>query len=213
MDAVLNAQPLPSPDVIMRTLNPGETANFQAQACSLVWFMRDYANENYRHNLTDSFALLSRDATLEENTEAVADRMETWNSPEEIARHYGDYFAGYGTFSGCMLEGKTEYSNGRIQEARYAFMLAMSKRPKHYAPYYNLGLLAFEEGESGEADYYYQKAMNFGAATVVYAMALNAAADGRTYWALMLLQQAADLDPERFGEKARIMENRLRSTD
>ena len=214
-DAVLDTQPLPSPDVIMRTLNPGETANFQAQACSLVWFMRDYGYDDYRRNLTDSFVLLSRDATLEENTEAVADRIETWNSPEKIAGRYGNYFAPYGTFSGCMLEGKAAYSNGLIPEARYAFMRAMSRRPKHYAPYYNLGLLAFEEGESGDADYYYRKAMNFGAdeATVLYAMVLNAAADGRTYWALMLLQQAAALDPERFGEKARIMENRLRSTD
>ena len=196
---------LPSPEAIMRTASPASVDNFPGVAWSLVSFFLNSGNENYRRSLTESFMMLSYANTAEQNAAAVIGRIAMWNNLYDIARDHLNYLYGRRSFSELVAYGQSAYITGRPAVARAVFHMAREIRPDHYAPWYYLGLLAFNDGDTETAERYYRMALSLGAdtASVLYAMALNAAttATGMDE-AIELLRQAAGIAPDRFGERA-----------
>jgi tetratricopeptide (TPR) repeat protein len=75
---------------------------------------------------------------------------------------------------------------------------ALQLREDHHIPNYYLGLINYDNGNYSMADFYYKKALEFGAgeALTFYALGVNAYADNRFEEARDFLQQTVSLDPE-----------------
>jgi tetratricopeptide (TPR) repeat protein len=88
----------------------------------------------------------------------------------------------------------------------------MEQRPNHYAPYYYLGLIYYEEKSYDLAEEYYRSSLEYGAdeALVSYALGLNAASAGRNIDAVSWLQKASAADPARYKSRADELIGRLR---
>jgi len=207
LDAIREMQELPSPESIMRTVAPASIENFPGMAWSLVSFFLNSGNEHYLRSLTESFMMLSYINTAEENAVAIANRMAMWNDMDVMTVDHLDYLGSLRSFSEVVADGQAAYGASRTAEAEAAFRRALEIRPDHYAPWYYLGLMAYNAGDTETAERYYNKALAFGAdtASVMYAMALNAATAGRMDEAVELLNQTAELAPDRFGERVRTL--------
>jgi len=196
------------------TLSDGEDLReqsevFQAAAWSLVSFFMAEENSIYRRALTDSFMVLSPAAGAEENTQAVFHRLLLFHSIESLSADFTSYIAGRRTFAELITEGHNAYSSGQFSAAQAFFNRAAGQRSTHYAPYYYLGLLAYEEKRYEEADALYQLALDYGAprALLMFARGLNAAADGKNPEAIVFLEEAA-LD-ERYRTRSEELISRL----
>ncbi|MCL2600612.1 MAG: tetratricopeptide repeat protein [Treponema sp.] len=213
LDVIRGIPELPSPETIMQTTSPASVDNFPGLAWSLVSFFLNSGNDNYRRSLTESFMMLSYRNSTEENTAAMVSRIAMWNSMGDIARDHRIYLDSLSSFSELIAAGQYAYNAGRAADAEAAFRGALEIRPDHYAPWYYLGLLAYNDNNTEAAERYYRIALGFGAdtASVLYALALNAAIAGRTAEAMELLRQASATAPDRFGERAEILIEQLES--
>ena len=99
-----------------------------------------------------------------------------------------------------------------LENAEIYFLAALYQKPAHYAPYYYLGLLAYDENNYEIAETYYITALQYGAdsALVKYALGINAATAGRNTEAVAYLEEAAYESPERYKERAEAIMVRLR---
>ena len=188
----------------MRALSPAEVENFPGLAWSLVSFFLNSGNDGYLRSLNESFMTLTYANTVEANTAAVFARITAWNDVAAIAGDHLIYVNSRRSFSRLVAEGQSAYAENRTEEAKAAFRGALEIRPDHYAPWYYLGLMAFNAGDTETAERYYRIALDFGAdvASILYAMALNAATADRTDEAVELLRRTAEIAPDRFGERA-----------
>jgi tetratricopeptide (TPR) repeat protein len=147
--------------------------------------------------------LLSPAAEAVENSLILEQRIEEWNGLENLDRDYRAYLDSRRTFSDLMDLGQRARLSGEGETARSIFLEARDRRPDSYAPYYYLGLLAYGEGNWGEAEGYYLQSLERGAgeAPVSYALGLNAAAALRRDMAAEYLNRAAALEGGRYREK------------
>ena len=207
LDAVQAMSDPPSPEEIMRAADADAIENFPGLAWSLVSFFLSPGNENYHRSLVEGFMVMSYGASSEENAASVANRIAMWNCMEELARDYLAYVRLRDLFLALIAEGQSAYESGWALEAEEIFRHALEMRPGHFAPWYYLGLLAFNAGDTEAAERYYRTALELGAneATVIYALALNAATAGRISEAIEKLRESARLDPARFDASARIL--------
>jgi tetratricopeptide (TPR) repeat protein len=213
LDTVKNlGSALPGPEAILLADSRGLPPEFQSLAWSLVSFFLNSGNENYLRTMTDSFMVLSDGKNAAENAEAVAKRITMWNSMETLTRDYRNYLDSRKTFTELLEEGQRAYARGDALGAEVSFYTALDQRPGHYAPYYYLGLLAYEEGSYDMADQYYRSAIERGAdfALVCYALGVNAASAGKKMESINYLHRAAEASPERYREKAEGLIARLR---
>ena len=211
LDAVKGMGELPPPEAIMAAGAPAELENFPGLAWALVSFFLNSGNENYLRSLTESFMVLSYAAGADENAAAAAGRIAMWNDMGEMTVAFRAYVGSRRSFGELVEEGQAAYIEGRAQGAEEAFRRALEIRPDHYAPWYYLGLIAFNAGDTEAAQRYYRAALELGAdeAAVTYALALNAATAGRIGEAIGLLRRAAELSPARFGERAEALIGQL----
>ena len=195
---------IPSPEAIMRATAPATVHNFPGVAWSLVSFFLNSGNYEYLRSFTESFMMLRYESTAEENAAAVIARIALWNNLYDIARDHLRYLDSRRSFSELVADGQRAYISGYAAIARATFRRALEIRPDHYAPWYYLGLLAYNEGDTATAEWYYRMALSLGAdtASVLYAMALNAATATRIDEAIELLRQSAQIAPGRFRERA-----------
>jgi len=195
---------MPSPESIMRATAPVTVDNFPGVAWSLVSFFLNSGNYNYLRSFTESFMMLDYANTAEENAAAVVGRIAMWNNLYDMTRDHLYYIDSRRSFSELITYGQRAYISGRPETARAVFRRALEIRPDHYAPWYYLGLLAFNDGYTKTADRYYRMALSLGAdtASILYAMALNAATATRMDEAIELLNRAAEIAPDRFRERA-----------
>jgi tetratricopeptide (TPR) repeat protein len=177
---------------------------FDALSWSLASFFLHSGNEDYFRTLLECFMLLSRDADAAENSLILEWRIEEWNGLENLDRDYRAYLDSRRSFSELMDRGQRAWLSGEGGTARSLFLEARDQRPDSYAPRYYLGLLAYGEGNWGEAEGYYLQSLERGAgeAPVSYALGLNAAAALQRDKAAEYLNRAAALAPERYREKA-----------
>jgi tetratricopeptide (TPR) repeat protein len=201
-----------SPEAILLADQRGFPREFQSLSWALVSFFLNSGKEEYFRTMTESFLILSNTATAAENSGALLKRISLWNPLDKMARDFQSYLASRKTFTELIEEGQMFYAAGDPLGAELAFTGALDQRPAHYAPYYYLGLLAYEEGSFSMADEYYRAALQYGAdeALVSYALGVNAASAGRTGEAIEHLRRAAAVSPERYREKSDSLIQRLR---
>ncbi|MDR2019921.1 MAG: hypothetical protein LBQ14_04060 [Treponema sp.] len=186
--------------------------NLQPISWSLVSFLLNSGSEGYFRSLTDSFMLLSPGATAAENAAAVRKRLYLWAGPEAVEEDYQSYLTSRRTFAELVEAGRRSYAEGDPPAAEAYFYEALDQNPDHYAPYYYLGLLAYEKQRYDTAEQYYRSALQYGAdqALVRYALGLNAAAAGKRNEAAGFLEEAAAAAPERYKDRVRELLGRLK---
>jgi tetratricopeptide (TPR) repeat protein len=202
----------PSPESIMLADIRGIPEYFQSVSWALVSFFLNSGKEDYFRTMTDSFAILALPASAAENCQAVFNHISLWTDLHALEEDYRAYIAARKTFMELIDEGRDAYAARDLLGAELAFMSALDQKPDHYAPYYYLGLLFYEEKNYDMAEHYYRSALQYGAdsALVTYALGLNAAAAGRREAAVSFLEQAAAASPERYRQKAADIIARLR---
>jgi tetratricopeptide (TPR) repeat protein len=201
----------PGPKEIMLADKGGMLEHFQSLAWSLVSFFLNSGTKDYFRAVTESFLVLSPAAGAEENAEAVLGRISLFGSMEDLEKDYRNYIASRKTFPELIDEGQKAYAAKDRAAAELAFLRAVEQKPGHYAPYYYLGLLSYEEGSYDMAETWYLSAANNGAdgALVAYALGVNAASAGRKKEAADYLRRAAAASPERYGDRVRELLRRL----
>ncbi|GMO26180.1 MAG: hypothetical protein Ta2F_01690 [Termitinemataceae bacterium] len=191
----------------------GAPEYFQPVAWALVsFFLNSGGNGEYFRTLTESFMLLSPTKSAGDNAQAVLERLTSWTNLETMRADYDAYVGSRKTFSELVDLGQKGYTNREMSEAESFFLAALYQKPTHYAPYYYLGLLAYEDKNYDMAERYYRSALTYGAdpALVNYALGINAATAGRNSEAISYLQTAASESPERYKDRAESIIIRLR---
>jgi tetratricopeptide (TPR) repeat protein len=202
----------PSLQAVLLADSGGIPENFQSVSWALVSFLLNSGGENYFRALTETFMVLSPAASAAANGEAAMKRLSLWVDPETFTADYRAYLISRKTFAELIEAGQKAYGSKDPVSAELNFINALNLRPAHYAPYYYLGLLAYEERNYDMAEQYYRSALQYGAdpALVRYALGLNAASAGRTVEAIDYLEQAAAASPERYRSRVESLIRRLR---
>jgi tetratricopeptide (TPR) repeat protein len=185
--------------------------NFQICSWALSSFFLNSGRGDYFRSLTDSFMILSDGAAAADNSLAVTRRMGSWTDFDALERDYKSYLDSRKTFAELMDDGRGAYAAHDSVTAEICFLSALEQRPRHYAPYYYLGLIYYEEKSYDLADEYYRSSLEYGAdaALVSYALGLNAASAGKNADAAEWLQKAAEADPGRYKARAEDIIRRL----
>ncbi|MDR1430119.1 MAG: hypothetical protein LBI85_07485 [Spirochaetaceae bacterium] len=193
----------PSLDSVLMADIQGSFENFIPASWALVSFLLNSGNIDYQRTLFESFMLLKPGASSAENSRIAREYMNTWINSGAFAQDYRNYFASRKTFAELVDMGKASYQQDPAMAEMY-FLQAIELRPGHYAPYYYLGIMAYERNDWNLADFYYESALENGAdrPLTLYALGLNALSSGRTVEARALLNQAVEADPERYRDKA-----------
>jgi tetratricopeptide (TPR) repeat protein len=195
----------PSIDAVLLADVRGQPEYLQPVSWALVsFFLNAGSNSEYFRTLTESFMVLRPEYSSSENANAVFDRVLRWTSLDRLTNDYSEYVGSRRTFAELVESGQTAYAAHDNVGARSYFEGALYQNPRHYAPYYYLGLLAYEEGQFSKAELYYRSALQYSAppALVNYALGINAASDGRNSDAINYLQTAAAQDSERYRDRA-----------
>jgi hypothetical protein len=195
---------VPPLESILLADQAGEPENFRALSWALVSFFLNSGNEEYFRSLLESFMLLSPAADAAQNARITAEHLGRWGDFTQMRTDFLSYLDSRKTFLEFMTEGETAYAAKDAFTAEYSFTSAMNQKPEHYAPYYYLGLLAYENGRHDQAEQYYRQSIENGAdrALVLYALGINAISAGKSSDAVTFLRQAAELSPERYRAKA-----------
>ncbi|GMO49284.1 MAG: hypothetical protein Ta2G_06060 [Termitinemataceae bacterium] len=183
----------------------GQPEYFQATSWALVsFFLNSGGNGEYFRTLTESFMLLSATKSGGENAQSVLERLTSWTDLETMRRDYDSYIDSRKTFAELVDLGQKSYTGKQLGEAEQYFLAALYQKPTHYAPYYYLGLLSYEDKNYDMAERYYRSALTYGADSplVNYALGINAATAGRNSEAITYLQEAANQSPERYKDRA-----------
>jgi tetratricopeptide (TPR) repeat protein len=190
----------------------GIPENFQSISWSLVSFFLSSGREEYFRTLTDCFMALSAEKNAAENSAAIANRIQIWNSIANLERDYRAYINSRKTFAELLAEGEKAYTGHDPATAELAFVTAMNQKPSHHAPFYYLGLLSYEENNYAMAEEYYRMSLERGAdrALISYARGVNAASAGKNREAIAFLEEAAAASPARYKEKAEGLIGRLK---
>jgi len=185
----------------MLTMQPeearGQLDAFYPQAWGMVSFLLNSEEPAANRILWDSLSALDADATLEENIEAVYNEAFRWADQENLVDLFVRYLDSRRSFRGWITYGVDRYNTSDLDEAKTAFTAAVELDEENYVPYYYLGLINYEQGNFGLADFYYQEAIAKGAeaAVTLYALGVNAYADNRFDDAVAYLEDAVEADP------------------
>jgi hypothetical protein len=189
-----------------------EIPQLQIFSWAVVSFLLNNGRDDYFRTLTECFMTLSPTAPTRENALAVRRHITLWNDPDVMERDYLSYLEARKTFAELMEEGRGAYGAGDLLAAELAFMSALDQKPSHYAPWYYLGLILYDEENYAMAEEYYRKSLEFGAneALVSYALGLNAISAGRNDDAAAWLEKASAADPARYKTRAADLLRRLK---
>jgi tetratricopeptide (TPR) repeat protein len=191
----------------------GQPEYFQPVSWALVsFFLNAGGNNEYFRTLTESFMLLSDQRLAAENAQSVLDRLLRWTNLDQMAADYYSYINSRRTFAELVDAGQQAYAVKDYLSAASYFQGAIYQKPTHFAPYYYLGLISYENRDFDNAEVYYRTALNYGAdpALLNYALGVNAATANRPADAVNYLETAIATDPGRYREKAEAIIIRLR---
>jgi tetratricopeptide (TPR) repeat protein len=190
----------------------GMPDNFQAAAWALTSFFLNSGNEDYFRILGELFMVLYPDNSTMDNALAVTRRLNISADMEALEQDYRAYIMSRQTFPELIASGRAALADKNLAAAEQYFSSALDIHPKHFAPFYYLGLLAYENKDYDTAERYYQTALDYGADAplVNYALGLNAASAGRSSDAVGYLETAASDAPDRYGEKTKDLISRIK---
>ena len=182
-------------------LGPTYSEKFQVCSWALVSFFMN-SNE-YMRSLTDCFMVLSPQASAQENSRAVMNRLSIWIDFYSFDREFLSYLDSRKTFTELMETGRRSHDAGDSINAELAFLAARDLSPTHYGPHYYLGLLYYEAGMYDLAEENYRLSLEYGAdeASASYALGINALSAGRLSDSRSWLEKAAAADPARYRER------------
>jgi hypothetical protein len=211
LETVKTLENPPDPEAILLADTGERPEPFPALAWSLVSFFLNSGKEEYTRSLTDSFMVLSASSTAAENADAVMKRIGRWNDMENLAADYRSYLESRKTLAELIAGGQRAYAAADMAGAESAFRAFLERKTDHYAPYYYLGLIAYNEKNYPLAGELYFTSLGYGAevAPVFYALGLNAAAAGNNGDAADYLRQAAEIAPDRYRERVEALIARL----
>jgi hypothetical protein len=166
-------------------------------------FLLNSGDKAYNRLLWDSISCLRRDAKLEENQAAIADRAASWYVEADAQAAFSSYLSGRKTFADLVGEGVKSYGDKAYDAARVSFEAAAKQDEASYLPPYYLGLIAYAAGDYSLAEFNYKSALEKGCESAVanYALGLNAYAQKKTEDAKKYLASAKASSPERYGQK------------
>jgi hypothetical protein len=190
----------------------GSIDHFKPLSWALSSFFLNYDRENYFRALAEMFMVLSPEASAAENSQAAVKRLTLWTDFDTLAGDYQNYLAARKSFAELIEAGQKAYGEGDVEGAEELFAQARAMKSDHAVPCYYQGLLAYAARDFARAEELYNAALYNGADTALvhYALGLNALSAGRAADGIRWLEQAAAAEPERFGEKAAGIINRLR---
>lgn len=183
------------------------TEVFYPQAWGMVSFFLNSPRPETNRIIWDSISALVPDASLEQNTKNVYNRVFRWINQEDLTEEFVEYVTERRTFRGWIEYAIESFETGDLDEAERAFVQAASIRGDHHVPYYFLGLINYERENYSLAAYYYTQALERGAdrPVALYALGVNAYADNRFDDAREYLELAVDTDPDYRDRAERIL--------
>jgi tetratricopeptide (TPR) repeat protein len=205
LDSVKNlGDAAPSLESVLRAGGRDLPDYFQPVAWSVVSFFLNSGVDIYSRTLTEIFMTLDPTASAQANTEAVMRRVTLRTDMDAFRRDYHSYLAARKSFGELIRDGQAAYTRKEASIAEPLFREAENLNPRHYAPYYYLGLLAYERKDYDDAEAYFRSALQYGAdpALLNFARGLNAALAGRTAEAAGFLEAAARASPTRYRQKS-----------
>jgi hypothetical protein len=203
----------PSLETVLLADNRGSLPdNFQGVSWAFISFLKDSGKEDYLRLLYESFILMDSAASAQDNSEILYNHVRSWSDLAALDREYKAYLLTRKTFAELIAEGQRSYNAKDNKNAETVFLKALQQRPTHYAPYYYLGLLAYDNKNYVQAEHYFQSAQQYGAdqSLTAYAMGINAAAAGDNAKAITLLEQAKALSPSQYNEQVDNLVKRLK---
>jgi hypothetical protein len=176
---------------------------FYPQAWALTSFLLNSKDKAYNRLLWDSVAALRKDASLEDNQNAVAGILNTWYGSDAAEKAFTAYLADRKTFPELVADGVRKYADKSWTDANDAFTAAQSMNGTSYVPDYYLGLIAYAQNQFDVADSHYKQALALGCDPAItnYALGVNAYAQNRLDDAKAFLQLAKASAPDRYGDK------------
>ena len=215
---IVNGDPITVYDLILfdTTQAISRIDTFYPEAWGLVQFLSEVDRKAYNRILWDSLSALKSDASLEDNSEAVARRAFLWADPAALEADFHRYVLSLKTFQDYVQEGMDLYGEAEDTKdeqtyalAEQAFQKALSLRPGNHVSHYYIGLIHYSRKEHKEADEHYRRALEAGlnTALIYYALGVNAFADDNYEAAEEYLKKALEVEPD--DEKVQSLLNRI----
>lgn len=185
---------------------------FYPQAWGMVSFLLHAERPATNRILWDSLSALSSEASREENEARIAQRILPWVNISALQEEFIQYIDAQRTFRGWIVDGIAHWEQGDTDGAEQAFNRAIRLRQDNHVPFYYLGLINYNRGNHGLADYYYQLALDAGSdpGITLFALGINAFADDRLDEASLYLRNTIEADP-RFRDQAEALLARIGS--
>jgi tetratricopeptide (TPR) repeat protein len=176
---------------------------FYPQAWALTSFLLNSKDKAYNRLLWDSVAALRKDASLEDNQNAVARILNTWYGSDAAEKAFDAYLADRKTFPELVATGVRKYADKAWPDANDAFVAAQAMNATNYVPDYYLGLIAYAQNQFDAAEIHYKQALALGCDPAItnYALGVNAYAQNRLDDAKAYLKLAKEAAPDRYGDK------------
>jgi hypothetical protein len=181
----------------------GDLDVFYPQAWALTSFLLNSDDKAYNRLLWDAIGALRRDASLDDNQDAIVKIVGAWYGNDATEKAFEAYLAQRKTFPELVAAGVRKYADKAWKDANDAFAAAESMNAESYVPEYYLGLIAYAQNDFDGAESHYKQALALGCDPAItnYALGVNAYAQNRLDDAKGFLKIARDDAPDRYGDK------------
>jgi tetratricopeptide (TPR) repeat protein len=190
-----------------------QTEYMEALSWALASFFLSNVESEYFRALTDSFVILEPDASARANETAVFLRISLFTDMDALQAELAAHLAALKTADELIAAGLEALAAKKYAAAYALFEEAKEQKPSMPAPYYYLGMTAYEQKDYGDAETRYAEALERGAdrALIQYARGMCAAGRGSIAEARKLLEEAAGTEgEERYRALARDLLARMR---
>ncbi len=173
------------------------------QSWAFVAFCVDGSDKAYNRFVWDAITKLKREATIEENEDAIGALFDAWYTEDAASTAFVAWLDGRRTFSELVTDGVKSYGEKNYDASEESFTKALEINKENYLPYYYLGLIAYAKNDYSSADYYYKTALQLGCDVAItnYALGLNAYASNRFDEARTYLAKAKETAPDKYQAK------------
>ncbi|HUI71813.1 MAG TPA: tetratricopeptide repeat protein [Spirochaetia bacterium] len=184
---------------------------FMEESWGLVHFLLNSGQDGYARIMWDAISSLDPRASLEANSAKVRKRAFSWISDQKLRQDFDAFVLSLKTGNDLVHEGIDQYTKGDLASAEQTLTRAITLQPDASAGWYYLGLIAYSHKNYPKADDLYMKAFQLGAnaATINYALGVNAFAAGRNPDAVKYLRFAKTADPATYGDKVDALLKRI----